>query len=110
MTLDNELHRGIKAHTHTCRRTAGCRREIVSLGKSSSDQRAAAPEMSTRGHVIERGADWPGASHDVMVTRMPRQSLMRHTITIDAHSCLRTAAAALALAESTFTEGFQRFG
>lgn len=107
MTLDNELHRGIKTHTHTQRDAGG---KSSHWGKSSSDQRAAAPEMSPRGHVIVRGADWSGASHDVMVTRTPWQSLMRHTIATDAHSCLRTAAAALALAESTFTEGFQRFG
>lgn len=87
--------------------------EIVSLGKSSSDQHDVAPEMSTRvrrgrGHVTARGAGWANASYDVMVTRMPWQR--RQTLPPALPPGRPPSSDAVALAESTFMEGFQRFG
>lgn len=42
--------------------------------------------------MIVCGADRSGTSHDVMVTRMPRHSLMQHRIAIDPQADIRPCA------------------
>lgn len=106
--LTMSFHGRIKADAHSVMPGGG----LVSLGKSSSDQRHAAPEMSTpaRGEG-SRDCEWcwlvrAEKGCDVMVTRMPRQ---KRQMPLPLPFCLLLPDGA-ALAESTLAEGFQRFG